>query len=105
VDLLYPHIPSLLHPAVLSSRFYAEKPRSLLIQSDSSRKQAANRDACYEKLRELLVELAKKNIPGETSQIQKEKVQKLQRSDNEARLRSKKQHSSKKASRSNGRGD
>ncbi len=74
MNLLFPHIPSLLHSAILSSRFYAEKAQSLLIQSDSSRKQAANRDTCYDKLYELLRELAKEVIPGETSQDQKEKV-------------------------------
>jgi peptidyl-tRNA hydrolase ICT1 len=84
----------------MASRFYAEKSQSLLIQADDSRKQGANRDACYGKLYELLTELAKSSIPGETSQSQKDKVKKLQRSDNEARLRSKKQRSSKKASRS-----
>lgn len=105
MDRLLPRIPNLLHSSVLSSRFYAEKSQSLLIQADESRKQAANRDACYSKLHELLIELARDSIPGETSQNQKEKVKKLQRSENEARLRSKKQHSNKKASRSKGQGD
>jgi peptidyl-tRNA hydrolase ICT1 len=105
MDRLLPRIPVLLHAAVLSSRFYAEKSHSLLIQADDSRKQGANRDTCYRKLYELLAELAKDNVPGETSEHQKKKVKKLQRSDNEARLRSKRQHSSKKASRSKGHGD
>ncbi len=105
MNRLFPRIPGILHSAVLSSRFYAEKSRSLLVQADDSRKQGANRDACYGKVHELLLELAKDNIPGETTQSQKEKVKKLQRSDNEARLRSKKQHSSKKASRSKSHGD
>lgn len=105
VDRLFPRIPKLVHNAVLSSRFYANKSHSLLIQADDSRKQGANRDACYAKLQDLLIGLAKECIPGETSQSQKEKVKKLQRSDNEARLRSKKQHSTKKASRSKGHYD
>lgn len=100
VDQLFSRIPGLLHSAVLSSRFYHERSRSLLIQADNSRKQGANRDACYTKLHELLVGLAKESIPGETSPSQKAKVKKLQRSDNEARLRSKKKHSMKKSSRS-----
>ena len=105
VDRLLPRIPSLLHSAVLSSRFYAEKSRSLLIQADESRKQAANLDACYRKLYELITELANAQIPGETSEDQKEKVKKLKRSENEGRLRHKRHHSSKKASRSKCQGD
>lgn len=105
VDKLFPRIPGLLHSAVLSSRYYTEKSRSLLIQADENRKQGANRDACYRKLHELLIELAKVKIPGETSEAQKEKVKKLQRSENEARMRSKRQRSSKKASRAKNQGD
>lgn len=89
----------------MASRYYAEKSRSLLIQADESRKQAANRETCYRKLHELVVELARDRIPGETSESQKEKVKKLKRSENEARLRNKKQHSCKKASRSKSHGD
>jgi peptidyl-tRNA hydrolase ICT1 len=105
IDKLLPSIPTLLHSAVLASRYYTDKSRSLLIQADDSRKQSANRDACYDKLQELLVELATLKIPGETSQSQKEKVKNLQQTEREARLRSKRQHSNKKASRSKSRDD
>ncbi|KAF7505985.1 hypothetical protein GJ744_012332 [Endocarpon pusillum] len=105
VDKLFPRIPSLLHSSVMASRYYAEKSRSLLIQADESRKQTANREACYRKLHELVVELARDRIPGETSESQKDKVKQLKRSENEARLRNKKQHSYKKASRSKSHGD
>ena len=89
----------------MASRYYAEKSRSLLIQADESRKQTANRETCYRKLHELVVELARDRIPRETSENQKEKVKRLKRSENEARLRNKKQHSCKKASRSKSHGD
>jgi peptidyl-tRNA hydrolase ICT1 len=105
VDSLFRHIPALLHSPVMASRYYVEKSRSLLIQADDSRKQGTNREACYDKLHELLIQLAKESIPGETSEDQKEKVRRLQRSENEARLRSKKQHSGKKASRSKSASD
>lgn len=105
IDRLFPLIPGLLRSAVLSSRYYSDKSHSLLIQADYSRRQGANRDACYGKLHELLIELAKDEIPGETSQAQKERVRGLQQLECEARLRSKKQHSNKKASRSKGHGD
>jgi peptidyl-tRNA hydrolase ICT1 len=95
----------MLHSAVMSSRFYAERSRSLVLQSDDSRSQKANQDTCYSKLHMLLVELAKERIPSETPQAQKDKVKKLQRSDNEARLRNKRRLSGKKTSRSRGFGE
>lgn len=90
----------MLHQGVRSSRYYATNSDALLIQADDSRKQAANKDACYRKLSELVDEVFKANVPGETTEEQKEKVQKLQKSENEARLRNKKKQSSKKAGRS-----
>jgi peptidyl-tRNA hydrolase ICT1 len=49
----------------------------LVIQSEESRKQAANVESCYEKLHRLLKTTAEDVIPGETSEEQREKVQKL----------------------------
>ncbi|OKO96986.1 hypothetical protein PENSUB_10389 [Penicillium subrubescens] len=72
---------------------------ALVIQSDESRQQATNVDLCYAKLNRLLVISAKEVIPGETSQEQKDRVSKLQRAQNEARLKEKKIHSSKKSNR------
>jgi peptidyl-tRNA hydrolase ICT1 len=48
------------------------------------------------------VDVYKHNVPGETTREQKEKVQKLQKAENEARLKRKHLHSSKKQSRSKG---
>lgn len=48
-----------------------------MIQSDESRKQSSNVDACYEKLYRLLESTAREVIPGETSQDQKDRVHKL----------------------------
>ncbi|KIX06820.1 uncharacterized protein Z518_04796 [Rhinocladiella mackenziei CBS 650.93] len=100
VDRLLPLIPTVLHKGILSSRYYAENSSSLVIQADDSRKQQANKDTCFRKLNELIVDVYKHAVPGETSEEQKEKVRRLQKAENEARLKSKKIHSSKKQRRS-----
>ncbi|CEJ56055.1 hypothetical protein PMG11_02280 [Penicillium brasilianum] len=96
---LFPLVPPLLHPQLRSSRYATDRSQALVIQSDESRQQATNVELCYEKLNRLLVSSAKEVIPGETSQEQKDRVSKLQRTQNEARLKSKKFHSSKKSNR------
>jgi len=84
----------------MSSPYFASGSSSLLIQSDESRKQAQNREICYKKLKELLVQVYEDTVPGETSEEQKEKVKNLKEFEKEARLKTKKKLSSKKASRS-----
>ncbi|KAL2014084.1 hypothetical protein VTN00DRAFT_1609 [Thermoascus crustaceus] len=96
---LLPLVPSLLHPELRASRYAAERSDSLVIQSDESRKQTSNVEACFEKLRQLLETAGKAVIRGETSEEQKERVRKLQKAENEARIKMKKLHSSKKSSR------
>jgi len=93
-------LPSALHSSIRTSRYYTEKTDSLLIEADDSRKQATNKDACYDKLAGLVDDVFKSNVPGETSQEQKEKVRNLKKAENASRLKSKKIHSSKKAGRS-----
>lgn len=102
LDKLLPLLPPALHIGVRGSRYYAQNTNSLLLQSDESRKQSDNQDTCYRKLNDMLIGVYKATIPGETSNEQKEKVQKLKRAENESRLKSKKMQSSKKSSRSNG---
>ncbi|KAJ5174700.1 uncharacterized protein N7482_000577 [Penicillium canariense] len=96
---LLPLVPRLLHPELRASRYATDRSQALVIQSDESRQQASNVDACYAKLHQLLASSAKAVIPGETSREQKDRVSKLQRAQNEARLKSKKFHSSKKSNR------
>lgn len=103
LDELLPQLPSVLHDGIRRSRYHAEKTGTLLFQADESRKQAANKETCYDRLNELILDVYSKTVPGETSPEQKEKVKKLQRSENEARLRMKKVQSSKKAARGKGR--
>ena len=105
LDRLLPHVPSLLHAGIRSSRYCADKSASLLIQSDDSRKQATNNDTCYRKLDHHILEIGQDIVPGETSKDQTEKVKALKKTDNEARLRAKKQASSKKSSRTKGFSD
>ncbi|GFN19805.1 peptidyl-tRNA hydrolase domain protein [Aspergillus tubingensis] len=96
---LLPFVPQLLHAPLQASRYVAAKSQFLVIQSDESRRQTANVEACYDKLHQLLKSIAEDTIPGETSQEQRDKVQKLKKAANEARIKSKKMHSSKKSSR------
>ena len=74
---LLPLVPRIIHSQLQSSRYAAEKSQSLVIQSQESRKQAANVESCFEKLYELLENSAKGSIPGETSREQKDRVRNL----------------------------
>ncbi|KAL2826967.1 hypothetical protein BDW59DRAFT_59000 [Aspergillus cavernicola] len=99
LDTLLPLLPRLLHPPLQTSRYYAARTHSLVIQSEELRKQTANVDACYEKLHQLLKTTAKDLIPGETSAEQRDRVHKLKKAANESRIKEKKLHSSRKSSR------
>jgi peptidyl-tRNA hydrolase ICT1 len=94
-----------LHSGVTSHRYYAGKTNSLVIQSDESRKQVANKETCYQKLVGMLTEIYKSTVPGETSEEQKEKVKELRKRSNEHRLLTKKAHASKKSGRSRSSND
>ncbi|KAF2433749.1 hypothetical protein EJ08DRAFT_583287 [Tothia fuscella] len=96
---LTPLIPPLLHSPIRQSRHYAPKSDALVIQADDSRKQSDNANLCFIKLYDLITEVGGKVLPGETSQVQREHVIKLQKRENEHRLRGKKTHSLKKAGR------
>ncbi|KAJ5539632.1 hypothetical protein N7513_007964 [Penicillium frequentans] len=96
---LLPLVPRLLHPKLHTSRYASDRSQALIFQSDESRKQASNVDSCFDKLHQLLESAAKAVIPGETSPEQKDRVQKLQRAQNESRLKSKKFQSDKKSNR------
>lgn len=105
LDQLLPLVPTLLHPHLCNSRYYAEKTRSLVIQADDSRRQSDNAHSCYVRLHSLILEAGSRAIPGETSAVQKEHVRDLQKAENERRLRGKKFASSKKAGRRAGKSD
>ncbi|KAJ5773572.1 hypothetical protein N7457_008468 [Penicillium paradoxum] len=99
LESLLPLVPRLIHQSLRTSRYAAERAQCLVIQSDEERKQSNNVESCFDKLYQLLQSSAKEVIPGETSQAQRTRVQKLQRAQNESRIKDKKQHSDKKSSR------
>ena len=105
LDQLFPLVPTLFHPHLCNSRYYAEKTNSLVIQADDSRKQSDNVHSCFVKLHSLILEAGSRAIPGETSIDQREHVMDLQKAENERRLRGKKFTSKKKAGRRAGRSD
>lgn len=114
---LFHLVPKILHPEVEASRYYAENSQSLVIQGDGSRNRTDNTQECYRKLHALIVAAGRNIVRGETSPEQAEKVKGLyvtascvtraeltllrcsQRKEKEMRLRSKKLHGNKKASR------
>ncbi|PYH43581.1 peptidyl-tRNA hydrolase domain protein [Aspergillus saccharolyticus JOP 1030-1] len=99
LDSLLPLVPRILHSPLQATHYIAPRTRSLVIQSEESRKRNENVESCYDKLNQLIKRTAVDAIPGETSQEQKDRVQKLQKAANEARIKSKKFLSSKKSSR------
>ncbi|KAF9731276.1 hypothetical protein PMIN06_004977 [Paraphaeosphaeria minitans] len=101
---LLDHVPSALHHEIRASRHVAERSGAIIIQADDSRKQTDNAHSCYKRLYEAIVEAGHAAIPGETSPEQAKHVKHLQKSENERRIKTKKQHSAKKSSR-RGRGD
>ncbi|KAK8197025.1 uncharacterized protein BKA78DRAFT_245960 [Phyllosticta capitalensis] len=96
---LFKILPPLFHQEIRSCRYFAPNSDSLILQSDEARKQNENVHACFRKLHELLVDVGKKIVPGETSAEQKERVKNLEKAANERRIKSKKLQSSKKSAR------
>ncbi|KAH0291208.1 hypothetical protein KCU62_g2961, partial [Aureobasidium sp. EXF-3399] len=100
LSALLPMLPAVLRPAVAKSRYSAKD--DLVIQADDSRKQNENVHRCFVKLNEMIVQAGREVVPGETSAEQMERVKKLQKAENEGRLKMKKKHSDKKSSRRGG---
>ncbi|RMJ24111.1 hypothetical protein PHISP_05008 [Aspergillus sp. HF37] len=99
LDSLLPLVPRVLHQQLRLSRYATQRSQSLVIQSDDARNRHTNVESCFEKFYQLLKTTADEAIPGETSPEQKDRVSKLHKAANEARIKSKKLHSSKKSSR------
>lgn len=77
MELIEPYIPGILHLELRRSRFYVYSSDSIQISAQTSRSQRENKDECHQKLHELLKDLSKRFIPGETSEAQKQKIEKL----------------------------
>lgn len=75
----------------------------LVLRSDQHRTQPANMDACLQHLHRLLVAIGTAIAPPPTSAAQQAHVAGLARAGHESRLRAKRSHALKKASRSLGR--
>ncbi|KAI4729941.1 hypothetical protein E4T49_02361 [Aureobasidium sp. EXF-10728] len=100
LSALLPMLPAVLRSAVSKSRYSAKD--DLVIQADDSRKQNENVHRCFIKLHEMIVQAGREVVPGETSAEQMERVKKLQKAENEGRLKMKKKHSDKKSARRGG---
>ena len=70
-------LPKILRPEVERSRYYAENSESLVIQGDGSRSRTDNKQECYKKLHNLIVDAARGIVRGETSKAQMAKVKSL----------------------------
>lgn len=77
MDSITPYVPKVLHSRLRESRFYVASSDSLQMSAQTSRSQRENKDECHEKLHELLRDLSKKFIPGETLEVQKQKIERL----------------------------
>ncbi|OAL46242.1 peptidyl-tRNA hydrolase domain-containing protein [Pyrenochaeta sp. DS3sAY3a] len=104
LDALLEHVPTALHAELRRSRYVAAKSQTIIVQADDSRKQSDNANSCYKRLYEAIVQVGHSAVPNQTSSEQLQRVKTLQRSDNERRLKTKKQQSARKSSRRS-RGD
>lgn len=98
-------LPGLLHQSLRSSKYYSQRTDSISIQAQTERSRSANRDENHQKLYDELRRLYKNTVPGETSLDKTHKYEALRKSANETRIKSKKQHASKKQSRKGGAGN
>ncbi|KAL2137101.1 hypothetical protein VTI74DRAFT_8733 [Chaetomium olivicolor] len=99
VSQLLSSLPKLLHAAVRQSKYYSRRNDCLTIQAQTQRSRSANAHENRQKLFEELEDLYRRTVPGETSAETNKKYAALKKSANETRMKSKKQHSSKKAFR------
>lgn len=79
VDLkvLLSTVPPVLHEGIRQSPYCASRSDSLVISSDESRKQNDNRISCETKLQDLIREVGRQSVPGETSTETKRRVGRL----------------------------
>ncbi|KAH6847320.1 hypothetical protein B0I37DRAFT_142030 [Chaetomium sp. MPI-CAGE-AT-0009] len=92
-------LPKLLHAGVRDLKYYSRRNDCLTIQAQTQRSRSANADENHQKLFEELQGLYRRTVPGETRPEKAKKYAALKKSANEARIKSKKQQSSKKSFR------
>ncbi|KFY70015.1 hypothetical protein V499_09544 [Pseudogymnoascus sp. VKM F-103] len=105
IKSIAPYVPAMVTKELRASRYYSKNSDCLTIASQEGRVQRDNEDNCHEKLYEHIADIAKRIIPGETSEAAKAKAAKQKKIGNAIRLQSKKEHSMKKQSRSSKGGD
>ncbi|KAL9055033.1 MAG: hypothetical protein Q9162_003798 [Coniocarpon cinnabarinum] len=98
-------LPPVLHNGIRQTSYCADRSTSLVISCDESRKQADNRAGCETRLRDLIRDVGRSVVPGETSPETKKRVKQHQAAEKEARMRMKKFQSAKKSSRRKGSSD
>ncbi|KAG7103247.1 putative uncharacterized protein like [Verticillium longisporum] len=92
-------LPKLMHPGIRASKYYTSRSDSLSFQAQTHRHRDANTDENLEKLVEEVQRIYRESVPGETTPGKRKKHEEVAKSFDRARLRDKKQHSSKKQSR------
>ncbi|KAG7124387.1 hypothetical protein HYQ45_013667 [Verticillium longisporum] len=84
---------------IRASKYYTSRSDSLSFQAQTHRHRDANTDENLEKLLEEVQRIYRESVPGETTPGKRKKHEEVAKSFDRARLREKKQHSSKKQSR------
>ncbi|KAM7204293.1 meiotically up-regulated gene 82 protein [Naviculisporaceae sp. PSN 640] len=95
-------LPKLLHPSIRSSKYYTKTTDSITMQAQAHRSRSANMEDNRQKLYQEIQEIYQKVVPGESSPDKARKYEALKKTATEARIRLKKQQSSKKTSRKGG---
>lgn len=77
LDSLLPLLPPIVRAPLLADPHVAPRSRDLLIHADDSRKQSENRERCRAKLFQLIARIGRENIPGETPESKRKRIEDL----------------------------
>ncbi|GAA5860442.1 hypothetical protein JCM1840_000259 [Sporobolomyces johnsonii] len=97
-------LPPYLLPHLRRSPHYVSSPSSLLVSASTHRTQQSNLAECYSKLKAAVLEAAKRDLVGETSAEQKERVRGLVAKDKRRTEKVKKERKDVKSGRGKVRG-
>ncbi|KAH7029163.1 uncharacterized protein B0I36DRAFT_245203 [Microdochium trichocladiopsis] len=92
-------LPKILHQTLRQSKYYVKRSDSILVQAQTQRSRAANSDENRGKLMEEIQRMYKELVPGVTSSETKKKHATIAKAFHDTRVKAKKHHSAKKASR------
>ncbi|KAM7221881.1 hypothetical protein V8F06_002632 [Rhypophila decipiens] len=102
VSQLLTVLPKILHGHVRASKYYSRNNDSITMQAQAHRSRTANMEDNHSKLYGEIQDIYRKVVPGESSPDKAHKYEALKTSANASRLKSKKQHASKKMERKGG---